>query len=48
MCLILRAIRAHDAIAARDAARAHVERVSEIARTLLAEGHENASLRRAG
>jgi GntR family transcriptional regulator, trigonelline degradation regulator len=49
---ILAAIRIHDAIAARDAARAHVERVAEIARTLLAEGHgkghENASWRRAG
>jgi GntR family transcriptional regulator, trigonelline degradation regulator len=45
---ILAAIRAHDGPRARDAARAHVERVAEIARALLDEGQENASWRRAG
>jgi GntR family transcriptional regulator, trigonelline degradation regulator len=45
---ILAAIRARDTTDARDAARAHVERVAEIARNLLGEGHENASWRRAG
>jgi len=45
---ILAAIRANAPFNARDAARAHVERVAEIARDLLGEGHENASWRRAG
>ena len=45
---ILAAIRAHERFEARDAATAHVERVAEIARNLLGEGHENASWRRAG
>jgi GntR family transcriptional regulator, trigonelline degradation regulator len=45
---ILAAIKAHETTAARDAARAHVERVAEIARRLLSEGHENALLKRAG
>ncbi|KND60562.1 putative regulator PutR for proline utilization, GntR family [Candidatus Burkholderia verschuerenii] len=45
---ILAAIRAHDGHGARLAARAHVERVADIARGLLGEGHENASWRRAG
>jgi GntR family transcriptional regulator, trigonelline degradation regulator len=45
---ILAAIRAHDTTDARDAARAHVERVAQIARKLLNDGQENALLKRAG
>lgn len=43
---ILAAIRAHEPVAARDAATAHVERVAEIARGLL--GSETGGVRRAG
>lgn len=45
---ILCAIQAKNAAAARDAAIAHVDRVAEIARKLLAQGHEHASWRQAG
>ncbi|SAL84479.1 GntR family transcriptional regulator [Caballeronia arvi] len=45
---VLAAIRANEPAGARDAARAHVERVAEIARKLLSEGHENALMKRAG
>ncbi|WP_028203708.1 GntR family transcriptional regulator [Paraburkholderia nodosa] len=45
---ILRAIQAGNAAAAREAAIAHVDRVAEIARNLLAEGHEHVSWRQAG
>ena len=45
---ILCAIQAGNAAAAREAAIAHVDRVAEIARKLLAEGHEHASWRQAG
>ncbi|SAK91977.1 GntR family transcriptional regulator [Caballeronia calidae] len=44
---ILAAIRSRNALDARDAARAHVERVSGIARDLLSEGQINASWKRA-
>ncbi|SAK72846.1 GntR family transcriptional regulator [Caballeronia hypogeia] len=44
---ILGAIRSRNALDARDAARAHVERVSAIARDLLSEGQTNASWKRA-
>jgi len=45
---ILAAIAAGNGAAAREAAIAHVHRVAEIARKLLAQGHENASWRQAG
>ncbi|MEX3691136.1 GntR family transcriptional regulator [Paraburkholderia sp. BR14263] len=45
---ILSAIQAGNAAGAREAAIAHVDRVAEIARQLLAEGHEHASWRQAG
>ena len=45
---ILAAIRAKKPADARDAARAHVERVAEIAQRLLGEGHEHALHKRAG
>ncbi|MFT4065456.1 GntR family transcriptional regulator [Paraburkholderia sp.] len=45
---ILSAIRSSNAPGAREAAIAHVNRVAEIARKLLAEGHEHAMQRRAG
>ncbi|NIF43305.1 GntR family transcriptional regulator [Burkholderia sp. Tr-862] len=45
---ILAGIATGNGVAARDAAIAHVHRVAEIARKLLAHGHENASWRQAG
>jgi DNA-binding GntR family transcriptional regulator len=45
---ILAGIATGNGVAARDAAIAHVHRVAEIARKLLAHGHENASWRHAG
>jgi DNA-binding GntR family transcriptional regulator len=45
---ILADIQAGNGPGARAAAIAHVDRVAEIARTLLAQGHENAWLREAG
>ena len=45
---ILSDIQARDGAGAREAAIAHVDRVAEIARKLLAQGHENASWRQAG
>ncbi|MGF6442221.1 DNA-binding GntR family transcriptional regulator [Paraburkholderia youngii] len=48
MHCILSAISARDSAAAREAAIAHVHRVAEIARKLLAEGHEQAVWRQAG
>jgi len=42
------AILAGNGARAREAAVAHVDRVAEIARKLLAEGHEQASWRQAG
>lgn len=45
---ILADIEAGNGAAAREAAIAHVDRVAEIARKLLAQGHENALWRRAG
>jgi GntR family transcriptional regulator, trigonelline degradation regulator len=45
---ILAAILAGNAALAREAAVAHVDRVAEIARKLLAEGHEQAEWRQAG
>jgi DNA-binding FadR family transcriptional regulator len=48
MHLILAAIQARNTIGAREAAIAHVDRVAEIARGLLAEGHEQALWRKAG
>ncbi|MEM5313067.1 GntR family transcriptional regulator [Paraburkholderia sp. JHI869] len=45
---ILSAIQAGNAAGARAAAIAHVDRVAEIARKLLAEGHEHALWRQAG
>lgn len=45
---ILSGIATGNGVAARDAAIAHVHRVAEIARKLLAHGHENASWRQAG
>ncbi|QGZ64766.1 GntR family transcriptional regulator [Paraburkholderia acidisoli] len=45
---ILAAIREHDAAAARVAAVTHVRRVAAIAQQLLAEGQEQALLKRAG
>ena len=45
---ILAAIRAKEPAHARDAARAHVERVAQIAQRLLGEGHEHAMQKRAG
>jgi GntR family transcriptional regulator, trigonelline degradation regulator len=48
MHLILAAIQTRNTIGAREAAIAHVDRVAEIARGLLAEGHEQALWRKAG
>jgi GntR family transcriptional regulator, trigonelline degradation regulator len=48
MHLILAAIQARNAIGARAAAIAHVDRVAEIARGLLAEGRDEALWRKAG
>jgi GntR family transcriptional regulator, trigonelline degradation regulator len=48
MHLILAAIQARNTVGAREAAIAHVDRVAEIARGLLAEGHEQALWRKAG
>ncbi|HKT99744.1 MAG TPA: GntR family transcriptional regulator [Paraburkholderia sp.] len=45
---ILSAIQAGNGAGAREAAIAHVDRVAEIARKLLAQGHENALWRQAG
>lgn len=45
---ILASIEAGNGAGARDAAVAHVDRVAEIARNLLAQGHENALWRQAG
>ena len=45
---ILSAIQAGNAAGAREAAIAHVDRVAEIARKLLAQGHDHASWRQAG
>ncbi|WP_434665037.1 GntR family transcriptional regulator [Paraburkholderia sp. A3BS-1L] len=45
---ILAAIETGNGAGAREAAIAHVDRVAEIARKLLAQGHENASWRQAG
>jgi GntR family transcriptional regulator, trigonelline degradation regulator len=45
---ILSDIQAGNGAGAREAAIAHVDRVAEIARQLLAQGHENAVWRRAG
>ncbi|MEM5402968.1 MULTISPECIES: GntR family transcriptional regulator [Paraburkholderia] len=45
---ILNAIQAGNAAGAREAAIAHVDRVAEIARKLLAQGHEHALWRQAG
>lgn len=45
---ILAAIETGNGAVAREAAIAHVDRVAEIARKLLAHGHENASWRQAG
>ncbi|WP_028219937.1 GntR family transcriptional regulator [Paraburkholderia oxyphila] len=45
---ILSDIQAGNGAGAREAAIAHVDRVAEIARNLLAQGHENASWRQAG
>ena len=45
---ILSGIQAGNGAGAREAAIAHVDRVAEIARKLLAQGHENASWRQAG
>jgi DNA-binding GntR family transcriptional regulator len=45
---LLAALRAGDALAAHDAAVRHIGRVAEIARKLLADGQEQALLKRAG